>query len=467
MTTKTNKMTQNDYVTMKKNQILEDISAQFINGLEEKGLQFFNDWSPNVNSKNGVSGYEYTGLNALALSFNGFADSRYYTFNQAEALKHKVKKGEKSTHLVQKYGQIYDEKEEKFITVRWGEFFAKENEKKKKKIVNRIMYVFNAEQLEGMKLEKEATPKFSDKAVKKIAEAIGVDYVAGSKYKAPCYVPNEHKVYMPSIALFKSQKGMFSTAFHELSHATAKALKRNIYNAFGTKNYAFEELVAEMSSAILCRYFGVNNKVTDNNKAYVKSWVRKLKDDKNAILNAYKLAEQSALYIIASLNGEEFEIRELFEAKEEEPQEEPKKTRKTTKTVKETKTETVKETKKTRKTEKVEDTVKLLETGEYYALGKEGKALFNGYLIENNGRLYGVSKQNINGKKVTTSKYVFTITDIETGLIISNMFNDEITNAKEAIDRLDECSAVLTKMTAKTSDLLKVKRNLLEAPVLA
>src|SRR3546814_14482977 len=50
-----------------------------------------------------------------------------------------------------------------------------------------------------------------------------------------------------------------SSDLHELTHATghAKRLNRDLTNSFGSKDYAREELIAEMGSAFLCAALGI------------------------------------------------------------------------------------------------------------------------------------------------------------------------------------------------------------------
>ncbi|WP_264830024.1 zincin-like metallopeptidase domain-containing protein, partial [Klebsiella aerogenes] len=49
------------------------------------------------------------------------------------------------------------------------------------------------------------------------------------------------------------------TALHELGHATGhpSRLGRDMTGGFGTKKYAFEELVAEMNAAFCCASLGI------------------------------------------------------------------------------------------------------------------------------------------------------------------------------------------------------------------
>jgi len=75
-------------------------------------------------------------------------------------------------------------------------------------------------------------------------------------------------------------------AYHELVHWTAhkSRLDRDLKNRFGSRNYAAEELIAELGAAFLCAEFGFNGDV--RSAGYIASWIELLKADKRAIFTA-------------------------------------------------------------------------------------------------------------------------------------------------------------------------------------
>lgn len=98
---------------------------------------------------------------------------------------------------------------------------------------------------------------------------------------------------------FKSEALFYGTALHESAHATGneKRLNRDVgKNEFGSEGYAKEELVAEMTSAFLAAETGIPHDMEDH-KAYIQSWASALKNDKNEIFRAAKLADQAANYM--------------------------------------------------------------------------------------------------------------------------------------------------------------------------
>jgi antirestriction protein ArdC len=115
------------------------------------------------------------------------------------------------------------------------------------------------------------------------------------------YAPMLDTVNVPRIEQFKEQSEFYATVFHELGHSTGHVnrLNRNIMNGFGSEPYAKEELVAEFTSAILCNYTEVGNKVSERNSvAYIKNWSNAIKNDPKMFTVACYAADKAARMII-------------------------------------------------------------------------------------------------------------------------------------------------------------------------
>ena len=65
---------------------------------------------------------------------------------------------------------------------------------------------------------------------------------------------------------------------------------------FYNNDYSKEELVAEMASAFLCAIAGIDNTL-ENSTAYIKGWLRKLKDNKDCVICAGSKARKASDYI--------------------------------------------------------------------------------------------------------------------------------------------------------------------------
>ncbi|MFD0878355.1 zincin-like metallopeptidase domain-containing protein, partial [Massilia pinisoli] len=111
-------------------------------------------------------------------------------------------------------------------------------------------------------------------------------------------------ITMPKIQQFLSSEDYYATLFHELVHGTGHTsrLKRPTLmevEKFGDKNYSKEELVAEIGSSFLCNFFGINTPVLDENQeAYVKGWLKALKEDVKLIFEAATEAQKAFNFLI-------------------------------------------------------------------------------------------------------------------------------------------------------------------------
>jgi antirestriction protein ArdC len=81
-------------------------------------------------------------------------------------------------------------------------------------------------------------------------------------------------------------------------------LDRDLKNRFGSDAYAAEELIAELSSAILGAELGLPVTHLDHYASYIASWLRILKADERAILTAAAKAEEAASLLL-QLGGSE------------------------------------------------------------------------------------------------------------------------------------------------------------------
>ena len=118
------------------------------------------------------------------------------------------------------------------------------------------------------------------------------------------YSPSKDLVVVPKINQYEIVEEYYSTTFHELTHSTMKKSRcdreeDNKMAAFGSKDYSREELVAELGAAMLCTYTGLDSeKAFKNSVAYLKGWLKALKNDNKMIVWASSRAEKAARYII-------------------------------------------------------------------------------------------------------------------------------------------------------------------------
>ena len=66
-------------------------------------------------------------------------------------------------------------------------------------------------------------------------------------------------------------------------------------NRFGSRNYAVEELIAELRAAFLCAEFGFDGDL--RHAGYIGNWIELLKADKRAFFTACSQASKAVDYL--------------------------------------------------------------------------------------------------------------------------------------------------------------------------
>lgn len=232
------------------------------------------------------NGEFYQGSNVLALWAAGnnmsAASGQWGTFKQWLDLGHPVMKGQKSQAVVVK-AIIKDKENPKGGTT--SEFCGM------------CAYaVFNADQCTDTVIESE--PQISDSERKSDLDAFiahtRADITHGGN--RAFYRPSSHTITLPNFVNFDSYQDYYSTACHELVHWTAKLVDRQTGST--KKDYAFEELVAELGAAFLCARLGITNEPRDDHAEYIANWLQSLRNDKKFIFRASKLAQQAVEYLM-------------------------------------------------------------------------------------------------------------------------------------------------------------------------
>lgn len=244
-----------------------------------------------------VSKKPYRGINVWMLAAAGYASPYWVSYKQALSLGGNVRQGEQST-----------------LAVFWkrDEVEDKKTGDRKRVFLLRYYRVFNVEQCDGLeaKLPKIEKPKKSAKKFNPIAEA---ERIAEGMPKRPeikwngsraCYSPMFDRVAMPVKESFVSEPEYYSTLFHELAHSTGHESREGRFagctedaKQFGSEPYAKEELIAEMSAAFLCAISGIDQ-TADNSAAYIKGWLKALKNDHKMVVHAAAAAHRAADFIL-------------------------------------------------------------------------------------------------------------------------------------------------------------------------
>ncbi|MCR4677170.1 MAG: ssDNA-binding domain-containing protein [Lachnospiraceae bacterium] len=293
----------------------EELAKNFSHILEEKGLSWKKEWHCGGNSApyNAITKTPYHGCNSFALSMvaftRGYNDPRWMTMTQIMDKEHKyhskehwhLKKGSTATYV--EYWYPFDLKAKKALT--WDEYTNEINSGRETTeflMKTRYTAVFNACDVEGISPLQEYVNEDVDidVLVSTLSKVMGVEIKNDGKDRA-FYQPKSDMIHLPKPTAFESTYAYNSTALHELAHSTAhpSRLNRPIGGKFGSEEYAFEELIAEMSSCFMSVH--LNAEISDfhlaNHKAYVQSWISAIKEKPEALAKAISEAQKVAEYI--------------------------------------------------------------------------------------------------------------------------------------------------------------------------
>jgi antirestriction protein ArdC len=238
----------------------------------------------------------YSGINVLilwgAVIAHGFPGQSWLTFRQALALGGNVRKGERGTTVV--YADRFVPDDEKRRARETGE------EAQTIPFLKRFT-VFNAAQCEGLPedvaiVAPPPAPGLIEPQVEALIRATGIDFRIGGN--RAFYVPALDYVQVPPPQAYFEPINWHRTALHELGHATGhpSRLGRDMAGSFGSKKYAFEELVAEINAAFCCASLGIVPTV--RHADYIGSWLDVMREDNRAIVRAASQASKAADWLL-------------------------------------------------------------------------------------------------------------------------------------------------------------------------
>lgn len=92
-------------------------------------------------------------------------------------------------------------------------------------------------------------------------------------------------IVVPEKEQFPVPENFYGTLLHEMTHSTGSQDRLNRLKAstFGDKDYAREELVAELGSALVCQQNGIQKGLKDDSAAYLKAWLDSLSESPDFI----------------------------------------------------------------------------------------------------------------------------------------------------------------------------------------
>ncbi len=251
------------------------------------------------NSPQNIEGRNYNGHNAFMLHLhsdkNGYNLPVYTTFVKAKEQGIKINKGEKSIPILS-MGTYYENKEtnERIYPKEYDKLSSQEQDRYKEEHTFRISNVWNIDQtdikqsnanlyqqienqyeVKKRELSENLNPTIIDKVV---ANQSWITPIILDQKERAYYSPNTHEIHIPSKEFFTNDERYHSTLLHEMTHSTGKDLERSMNGDFGSPEYAKEELIAELSSAIVGSHYNINKTILDENAQYLKSWLKSLEE---------------------------------------------------------------------------------------------------------------------------------------------------------------------------------------------
>ena len=283
----------------------DDITSKIIAELQEGRVPWVQPWGTAATKaqlampKNAATDCTYSGINVLilwgAVIQHGFSGQSWLTFSQALALGGHVGKGERGTTVVYADRFVPDEAKQRA---------AETGEAARAIPFLKRFTVFNTDQCDGLP-EEIATvappppPGTVAPRVEALIKATGIDLrIRGNR---AFYDSSEDYVQVPPPAAFFEPINWHRTALHELGHASGhpSRLNRDLSGCFGSRKYAFEELVAEINAAFCCAALGIVPTVRHTD--FIASWLEVLRGDNRAIVRAASLASKAADYLLSFL----------------------------------------------------------------------------------------------------------------------------------------------------------------------
>lgn len=293
-----------------------------------------------------ISGRTYEGSNAFLLFLhtaeNGYKAPVYMTYGQLYKEGAHVLKGEKAVPVF-KWGFSIKDKDGKKVTEEEFDNMTDDEKKEcKRRPFLKIYPEFNIDQTNMSEVNKEkydaVVSQFRKTDVPTITDGMYVnkaidcmmekqEWVCKIQYdkeeKGAYYSPAKDIVVLPTKAqfrihpddpeeCFKDGQEYYGTALHEMAHSTGhpSRLDRLKPAAFGSPEYAKEELVAELTSAMVGNTLGFDRRISDNNVAYLQNWTSALRKEPKFIVTVMADVNKASRIIIENIDKQRIALGE-------------------------------------------------------------------------------------------------------------------------------------------------------------
>lgn len=339
---------------------VEAFAAMIISRLEEVKAS---EWKKGWIGGNGyqgmpqnMNGRTYSGTNSLFLfmhtAMNNYAAPIYLTFLQKEKEGLRLNKGAKAMPVVYWDWNIKDAEGKKVSLTDYRSMSKEEREHCEARPFLRSFRVYNIDQTNMKEVNKEKydklvaqfqSPKVADTqgmyknaALDRMFEhqewlcKIHCDKPSAGAFFNPTHdfivIPQKEqfKIGKTESDIYKDGMEYYSTALHEMTHSTgtAERLNRNMEGRYGDPKYAKEELVAELSAAMVGNTMGFDKRITDNSAAYIDSWLHTLREEPRFIMSVMADVNKASNLILEKIDEQKLALGEkpILNNKQEEKQ---------------------------------------------------------------------------------------------------------------------------------------------------
>ena len=339
---------------------VEAFAAMIISRLEEVKAS---EWKKGWIGGNGyqgmpqnMNGRTYSGTNSLFLfmhtAMNNYAAPIYLTFLQKEKEGLRLNKGAKAMPVVYWDWNIKDAEGKKVSLTDYRSMSKEEREHCEARPFLRSFRVYNIDQTNMKEVNKEKydklvaqfqSPKVADTqgmyknaALDRMFEhqewlcKIHCDKPSAGAFFNPTHdfivIPQKEqfKIGKTESDIYKDGMEYYSTALHEMTHSTgtAERLNRNMEGRYGDPKYAKEELVAELSAAMVGNTMGFDKRITDNSAAYIDGWLHTLREEPRFIMSVMADVNKASNLILEKIDEQKLALGEkpILNNKQEEKQ---------------------------------------------------------------------------------------------------------------------------------------------------
>lgn len=301
--------------TQTKKTVYRVITDRVIEGLQTQGMKWFKPWTNKtgdiVSPTNYITKIAYRGVNALllaqAMRQHGWTTPLFITAKQVKTAGAELKEGAQSAEVI--YWMVSYVLDGKW----YSEYSFRKAGYKPEDADNdhwspRYYRVYN---IADTSIDYVQAPVECEVKYERIPVAESVWDTYSNKPTLmhggmdAYYRPSADHIQMPKIENFKSRDDYYKTLYHEAVHSTGHKSRLNRkgvaeINNFGSKDYSYEELVAELGSMYLVAMTGLEPVDNDaNSQAYINGWIAKLNSEEKWILSASTKAEKAVEHIVS------------------------------------------------------------------------------------------------------------------------------------------------------------------------